>query len=186
MLAACVWCIRYVTLVWYYWIWSLGIHKPYWSGFQGTISEFRREIKFPRCLFTFSIKSEIRHFHLIVVQKRKRNVQKNCDGRAKLMFCLLFFLVDVLVVVVCYTAVFSVVTQRSSPLKAAENRTTFLSRDKPIRIQLPFSRRCSRYVAVWWLLQSHLCFYRCPMYMWMTAQSKPSRENKQSTRVVLW
>ena len=30
---------------------------------------------------------------------------------------------------VCYTSVFSVVTQRSSPLTAAENRTTFLSRD---------------------------------------------------------
>ena len=29
--------------------------------------------------------------------------------------------------IVCYTAVFSVVTQRSSPLTAAENRTTFLS-----------------------------------------------------------
>ena len=28
---------------------------------------------------------------------------------------------------VCYTAVFSVVTQHSSPLTAAENRTTFLS-----------------------------------------------------------
>ena len=32
-------------------------------------------------------------------------------------------------VLVCNTAVFSVVTQRSSPLTAAENRTTFLSRD---------------------------------------------------------
>ena len=31
--------------------------------------------------------------------------------------------------IVCYTAVFSVVTQRSSPQTAAENRTTFLSRD---------------------------------------------------------
>ena len=31
------------------------------------------------------------------------------------------------VIVVCYTAVFSVVTQRSSPQTAAENRTTFLS-----------------------------------------------------------
>ena len=31
--------------------------------------------------------------------------------------------------IVCYTAVFRVVTQRSSPLTAAENRTTFLSRD---------------------------------------------------------
>ena len=43
--------------------------------------------------------------------------------------------------VVCYTAVFSVVTQRSSPLTAAENRTTLLSRD-----YLPFSGRCSRHV----------------------------------------
>ena len=40
--------------------------------------------------------------------------------------------------VVCYTAFFRVVTQRSSLLTAAENRTTFLSRDKPIIIQLPF------------------------------------------------
>ena len=30
---------------------------------------------------------------------------------------------------VCYTAVFSGVTQRSSPLTAAVNRITFLSRD---------------------------------------------------------
>ena len=30
--------------------------------------------------------------------------------------------------IVCYTAVFSVVTQRTSPQTAAENRTTFLSR----------------------------------------------------------
>ena len=29
--------------------------------------------------------------------------------------------------VICYTAVFSVVMQRSSPLTAAENQTTFLS-----------------------------------------------------------
>ena len=48
--------------------------------------------------------------------------------------------------VVCYTAVFSVVTQRSSPLTAAENQTTFLSRDKAIIIQLPFSGRCSRHL----------------------------------------
>ena len=31
------------------------------------------------------------------------------------------------ILIVCYTAVFSVVTQRSSLLTAAENRTTFLS-----------------------------------------------------------
>ena len=47
---------------------------------------------------------------------------------------------------VCYTAVFSEVTQRSSPLTAAENRTTFLSRNQPIIIQLTFSGRCSRHL----------------------------------------
>ena len=36
-----------------------------------------REIKFRRCLSTFSTEHEIRHFHVIVVQKRQRNVPKN-------------------------------------------------------------------------------------------------------------
>ena len=48
-------------------------------------------------------------------------------------FCFCFFFLACLTespsFVVCYTAVFSVVTQHSSPLTAAENRTTFLSRD---------------------------------------------------------
>ena len=35
-----------------------------------------REIKFRRCLFTFSTIREIRHFHVVVVQKRQRIVQK--------------------------------------------------------------------------------------------------------------
>ena len=40
-------------------------------------------------MFTFSIKHEIRHFHVVVVQKRERNVQKSVrDARAKLLFCL--------------------------------------------------------------------------------------------------
>ena len=34
------------------------------------------ERKFRRCLFTSSIKHEIRHFHVVVVQKRQRNAQK--------------------------------------------------------------------------------------------------------------
>ena len=47
-------------------------------------------MKFRRCLFTFSIKHEIRYFHVVVVQKRERNVQKSVrDARAKLLFCLL-------------------------------------------------------------------------------------------------
>jgi len=40
--------------------------------FLGTLSE--REIKL-RCLFTYSIKCEIRHFDVVFVQKRQRNVQ---------------------------------------------------------------------------------------------------------------
>ena len=34
----------------------------------------------------FSIKREIGHFPVVVVQKRERNVQK-CDAHAKLLFC---------------------------------------------------------------------------------------------------
>ena len=35
------------------------------------------ERKFRRWLFTSSIKYEIRHFHVVVVQKRQRNEQKS-------------------------------------------------------------------------------------------------------------
>ena len=39
-------------------------------------------------MFTTSTKREIRHFHVVVVQRRQRNVQlKKCDARAKLLFC---------------------------------------------------------------------------------------------------
>ena len=44
---------------------------------KGPYPSSEREIKFRRCLFTFSIKREIRHFHVVVVQKRQRNVQKS-------------------------------------------------------------------------------------------------------------
>ena len=57
-------------------------------NFKGPYPSSEREIKFRRCLFTSSIKHEIRHFHVVVVQKRERNVQKKCDARAKLLFCL--------------------------------------------------------------------------------------------------
>ena len=39
-----------------------------------------------RCLFTTSINSEMRHFHFVVVQKRKEMYKKS-DARAKLLFC---------------------------------------------------------------------------------------------------
>ena len=41
------------------------------------------------CCFVFpsATKREIRHFHVVVVQRRQRNVQKKRDARAKLLFC---------------------------------------------------------------------------------------------------
>ena len=45
--------------------------------FKGPYLILEREIQFRRCLFTFSIKREIRHFHVVVVQKRERNIQKS-------------------------------------------------------------------------------------------------------------
>ena len=46
-------------------------------NFKGPYPGSEGEIKFCRCLFTSSIKHEIRHFHVVVVQKRERNVQKS-------------------------------------------------------------------------------------------------------------
>ena len=44
---------------------------------KGPHPSSEREVKFRRCLFMFSIKRKIRHFHVVVVQKRQRNVQKS-------------------------------------------------------------------------------------------------------------
>ena len=43
----------------------------------GRDSSFERERKVRRHLLTFSINREIRHFHVVVVQWRQRNVQKS-------------------------------------------------------------------------------------------------------------
>ena len=43
---------------------------------MGPYLSSERGIKFRRCLFTFSVKREIRHFHVVVVQTRRKNVQK--------------------------------------------------------------------------------------------------------------
>ena len=43
---------------------------------KGPYSSSQSEIKFRRCLFTFTIKHEIGYFHVVVTQKRQRNVQK--------------------------------------------------------------------------------------------------------------
>ena len=58
------------------------------SKWPYSISESK--IKFRHCLFTFSIKHEIRYFHVVVAQTRQRKVQKKRDApRTKLLFCLL-------------------------------------------------------------------------------------------------
>ena len=48
------------------------------------------EILEESCCFVFpsSTKREFRHFHVVVGQRRQRNVQKKRDARAKLLFCL--------------------------------------------------------------------------------------------------
>ena len=38
-------------------------------------------------MFTSSTKRENRKFHVVVAQRRQRNVQKKCDARAELLFC---------------------------------------------------------------------------------------------------
>ena len=48
------------------------------SGVVNTISS----------LLVYVLHKMSRHFHVVVVQKRERNVQKKCDARAKLLFCL--------------------------------------------------------------------------------------------------
>ena len=57
---------------------QLSLNQPY-----KPLRSFRRR----RLRFTSSIKCPIRQFHVAVVQKRQRNVQKECDARAKLLFC---------------------------------------------------------------------------------------------------
>ena len=54
-----------------------------------------REIKFRRFLFTFSMKREISHFYVVVLQKGQRNVQKSVMHVQRVLLCLLnifFFL----------------------------------------------------------------------------------------------
>ena len=60
---------------------------------KGPYSSSESEIYFRRCLFTFFIKHEIRHFHDVVVQKRQANVQQSLMHVQILFFCLLNLLV---------------------------------------------------------------------------------------------
>ena len=66
---------------------NVGQANPPGIEFFGTYPSTEREIKFRRCLFTSVIKREIRHFHVVVVQKRAKKCTKKRDARAKLLFC---------------------------------------------------------------------------------------------------
>ena len=57
-------------------------------NFYGTYPSSEREIAFRRCSFTYSIKREIRHFHVVVVQKRVKKCTNERDARAELLFWL--------------------------------------------------------------------------------------------------
>ena len=69
--------------------------------FLGTAFKFRRTKRnSSRRLFASSIKRAVRHFDVVVVQWRQRNVQKKRDARANLLFFLInLLLFDVLVTV---------------------------------------------------------------------------------------
>ena len=56
---------------------SNAVANPPGVEFLRPIFKFRKRIKFRRRLFTSSLKSIIRQFHVLVVQKRQRNVQKS-------------------------------------------------------------------------------------------------------------
>ena len=61
---------------------------------QGPYPSSKRDIKVRCCLFMSAIKQEIRHFHVVVVQKQAKKFTKKRDACAKLLFCLenlLFF-----------------------------------------------------------------------------------------------
>ena len=48
------------------------VREQHESNSWGPYPSSGREMKFRRCLFTFSIKREIRYFHVVVVVLRKR------------------------------------------------------------------------------------------------------------------
>ena len=55
--------------------------------FERTLSKFRIRKESCCLVFPSSTKREFRHFHVVVVQRRLRGVQKKRDARAKLLFC---------------------------------------------------------------------------------------------------
>ena len=57
-------------------LWNV-VANPPGVEFLRTTFKLTKRIKFRRPLFTFSLKSKIRQFHVVVVQKRQRNLQES-------------------------------------------------------------------------------------------------------------
>ena len=62
-------------------LYQKNVGKPSWSWIpmehiHGHIQVSKEKLDFHHCLFMFSIKHEIGHFHVVVMQIRQRNVQK--------------------------------------------------------------------------------------------------------------
>ena len=63
-----------------YWLTLSNVFEPFWIWIpRDHIQVQKAEIKFRRtcCLFTFAIKHEYRHLHVVLVQKRQRNIRKS-------------------------------------------------------------------------------------------------------------
>ena len=69
---------------------STNVDEFHWSWILKDCIEVREKKKkmFAGLVFTFSSKREIRHSHVVVVQRRARKCTKKCDARAKLLFSL--------------------------------------------------------------------------------------------------
>ena len=59
----------------------------YFFGQEGLYQSSGKRKENGCLVFLSSTKREIRHFHVVVVQRRLRNVPKRRDARAKLLFC---------------------------------------------------------------------------------------------------
>ena len=80
------------------------VHELSWSWIPKNLIQVKKERKFRRCLsvlMTSSIKHEIRHFHVVVVQNVKK-CTKTCFARAKLFFSCCFSYFNNLLVLKTY------------------------------------------------------------------------------------
>ena len=108
----------------------------------------------------------------------KKSIKKEAEWKLwpKIFFAVYFweaFNIDIQLV--CYHAVFSVVTQRFSSLIEPHSFPAI----SQIEFRSHFLEGVRATFAVWWLLQSQLCLYRCPMCEWQNNQNRPLKTSNQ-------